>query len=111
MKKAIVVALLFVIAGGCSFGFSFHIGSPPTKGPSLAERNRANLNRLEVGICRSRVIELMGQPYKTEAFGDMEYLLYLTGEDACGEAAYTRIALREGKVIGWGKHCPYPKQE
>jgi hypothetical protein len=83
-------------------------------------RNRSNLAKIEVGMSKSRVLEIMGSethyamtnPYKVELIptkGGMaevlyyytDYINYARGEDEMD--GMTPIVLKENKVVGWGR--------
>jgi hypothetical protein len=64
-----------------------------------ARSNNANLMKLEVGMSRNQVLQLMGQPDKREAYGNSEFLIYRTPSDF-----FTPIAIVDGKVVGWGRN-------
>jgi len=75
-------------------------------------RNRDNLMKLEIGISKAQVIEVMGPPDLNEAYqkpggGTLVALFYYTNRiwadgnvtrDEC-----TPVVLQDGKVIGWGQ--------
>jgi|LakMenEpi03Aug12_release.lakeMendotaPanAssembly.Ray.scaffolds.fasta_scaffold228507_2 hypothetical protein len=83
-------------------------------------RNRSNLAKIEAGMSKSRVLEIMGSethytmtnPYKAEFIptkgGMVEVLYYYTdyinydrGEDEMD--GMTPIVIKDNKVIGWGR--------
>ncbi len=68
--------------------------------------NRENLNKIEVGMTKSEVREIMGQPYQREVEGQMEWWLYQTNVDPYGnmDNELTPIAFANGKLIGWGRN-------
>lgn len=100
MKKTLIVLFLTLLVIGC--------------GNSLwdIEKRRENLNKLEVGMTKTQVIEIMGKPYMTEATKETEWLLYWTVPyGRTDEERYTPIAFRESKVIGWGRNFWTTKEQ
>ena len=104
MKKLVIIITLAVIISGC-----------------VEERNRKNLNQLEVGITRVQVLEIMGEPYRREAQGNNEWLLYPTelkssrgvmGFPDLAESEWlTPLLLKEGKLKGWGQNYWTTKEQ
>lgn len=92
MKKAIVALSLALLLGGC--------------GHTVwdMDRNRDNLNKLEIGMTKAQVIEIMGKPRMREATEETEWLLYWTGYGTTDRNGLTPIAFRDSKVIGWGRN-------
>ena len=66
--------------------------------------NRSSLNKLEVGMSREQVLAIMGDPYKREAVGRNEFLLYRTETYGNDDSTYTPIVLVNGRVTGWGRN-------
>lgn len=97
MKKIIIISLfLAALVIGCE------------------EENRKNLNKLEVGMTRGQVIDIMGNPYRREAQDNTEWLLYRT-ESKINDGHYgiqnrpesgwlTPLVLEDGKLRGWGNN-------
>ncbi len=77
-------------------------------GGFVADTNRNKLDKLEVGMTKEQVKGVMGQPYKREAYGGVEYWLYLTDHPGYNQipddSSYTPIAFVNGKVDGWGRN-------
>ena len=89
MKKMIVISILTVILNGCY----------------AWDTNRDNLNKLEVGMTKDKVLEIMGKPYRREAQGQNEWLLYPTEYPVGQESDYlTPLFFEDGKLVGWGKN-------
>jgi outer membrane protein assembly factor BamE (lipoprotein component of BamABCDE complex) len=105
MKAMIIVVLL--LCCGC--------GTPHMM-KTVSARN--NLQYLETGMTKDQVKNLMGTPYKTEAYVNIEYWLYQTeGEDLFvgghgykSDRDFTPVAFENGQVIGWGRNF-YQKQK
>ncbi|MFC1738559.1 outer membrane protein assembly factor BamE [Planctomycetota bacterium] len=111
MKKIVIVSILGFFLIGCEIEQTYQQAEQmKTQGITLQEvlarekRNVNNLNRLEVGMTRGQVIQIMGNPYTREAFRQEELLFYLTNTFGAGDAGYTPIAIKDGKVLGWGRH-------
>ena len=76
------------------------------------ERSRNNLMKLEVGMSKQEVIDVMGKPYNREAYtasdGSIrEFLIYLTKYTDSGpipDSDTTPICFLNGKVTGWGRN-------
>lgn len=72
-----------------------------------AMTNRDKLDRLEIGMTKEEVKELMGKPYKREAYQEVEYWLYYTEWQPDGyttDDEFTPVAFIDGKVDGWGRN-------
>ena len=87
-----------------------------------AARAQTNINRLQLGMTKDEVVEIMGtkthygkqphrqptvtpHPYKREVAtqnGKGYEILYYYTKHTRGDAALTPVILSEGKVIGWG---------
>ena len=81
------------------------IGSLGCRGPW--DINRGNLNRLEIGMTKTEVIDVMGPPYKREVYDRTEWLSYHTEIHHFGansENNYTPICIEDNKLIGWGRN-------
>ena len=105
----LVAVFLFGCAGGSYQSYA-----------DYRNKNRSNLAKLEVGMSKSRVLEIMGtethymitNPYKVEFIpskdGMVEVIYYYTdfidynrGEDEMD--GMTPVILKDNKVIGWGR--------
>ena len=75
--------------------------------------NRQNLNKLEVGMAKAKVLEIMGEPYQTNAESNKEWLFYETGSaiqpnflgyyvPSPARDWLTPILLQDGKLMAWG---------
>jgi hypothetical protein len=79
-----------------------------------APAQREKLNLLEVGMTKREVLKVMGTPYKTEAKGENEWLLYKTGDQwhvntlvggygrRPERAWLTPLQMQNGKLLRWG---------
>ena len=80
-----------------------------------ADINRDNLNKLEVGMTKGQVLEIMGKPYRREAEGSREWLLYETKAQRgylWTESDYlTPLLIEDGKLVGWGKNFWVTKEQ
>jgi len=99
----LAIVLLAVI--GCA-------GSPYQTGRE-AERNRANLFDLKIGLTKDQVRAVMGTPYKTESYAqegkNLDFWLYLTeGKSMSGlplsDTNFTPLAFENGILKGWGRN-------
>lgn len=64
------------------------------------------LNNLELGMTKSQVIDLLGEPVSIAADGDKdeEYLVYKKMKHAISDWPRTyQVTLRNGKVVKWGE--------
>ena len=98
MNKVVVVSLLMFFLQGCSW-----------------DTNRKNLNNLEVGMSKTQVLEIMGNPYRREAEGQYEWLLYQTEEYDYAwqsESDYlTPLLIKDDILVGWGKNLWTTKEQ
>ena len=75
-----------------------------------AAANRDNLNKLEVGMTKSDVRDIMGKPHQREADMEYEWWFYLTNNRDLiygtfyREEDYTPLAFKDEKLIGWGRN-------
>ena len=81
----------------------------------MANQRRAKLTQLEIGMTKQKVIDIMGQPHKTEAYQqpngkNLEYLIYITRYEYPFEE-HTPIAIYDGKVVGWGNSFKESQQQ
>jgi len=96
MKKVIVVSLLVFFLCGC---FSWEI-------------NRENLNKIEIGMTKDQVKQIMGKPYRREAESNLEWWLYKTKDYNITESEYlTPLLFKDGELIGWGKNFWTTKEQ
>lgn len=67
----------------------------------------SRINRVSIGMSKSQVLEVMGQPYSTSANIEVEYLIYrlstglYLGQKTYQEPYYVR--LRNGSVDSFGR--------
>lgn len=87
-----VIALCAVLLAGCSW--------------SEASRNLENARALRLGMTKTQVLEIMGEPVQNEIFTKPDVWFYfiepvwvdgLTTEDEC-----MPLVFENGKLIGWG---------
>ena len=75
---------------------------------AVSQVNSSNLMQLRVGMTRDEVLKAMGDPQRREAYGAMEFLIYRTSVEryvGTPEAEmFTPVAIRDGRVIGWGRN-------
>ncbi|MBW7988397.1 MAG: DUF3192 domain-containing protein [Planctomycetes bacterium] len=92
MKKVVVVSMVAVFLTGC---YAYSLQAP---------RNRDNLNKLEVGMTKEQILQIMGKPYRREAEGQDEWLLYVTKAPLYRDSDLTPLLIEDGKLVGWGKN-------
>jgi len=66
----------------------------------------SQFNKLELGMTKPEVIEILGNPVSRSVDGDTaeEYLIYKKMKHAISAWARTyKVTLREGKVVKWGE--------
>lgn len=109
--RLILLSVVAVLAG-CA-------GSPAWEGRQIsatraeADRNNANLFKVQIGQTKDEFLQVMGLPAKREAYQlangkPMEFLFYRTTGWSSTYAAdtnaqFTPVAIENGKVIGWGR--------
>ena len=90
MKKVLAISLLCLFINRCE------------------AINRANLNRLEIGMSKGQVLRIMGKPYIREADPVQEWWLYQTEMDSIYTSPSDELTPvvfdKDGKLIGWGMH-------
>ncbi len=75
-----------------------------------AAGNRNNLNKIEIGMTKVEVREIMGKPHQREADTEYEWWSYLTHNSdpiygiVYREKDFTPVAFKDGKLIGWGRN-------
>lgn len=101
MKRLIMfIVLSGVLISGCATW------------PMGIEKNRKNLMKLEIGMSKQEVINIMGSPYDGEVYkladGQiLEFLIYLTKYTDSGpipDSDTTPICLQNGQITGWGRN-------
>jgi len=83
----------------------------------IVRNNNSNMAKLNVGMTKAQVLEIMGPAGKTEGYatksgGFMEYLMYRTevayGSEFRGpqitDRHWTPICIIDGKLKGWGRN-------
>lgn len=105
MKKIASVFFIIVLLVGCA-------GSPVQTGWE-AEANRKAILGLNIGMTKTEVIQVMGEPRTTEAYSmegrNTEFWLYLTEgktitDRSMGDKNFTPLAFENGILIGWGRN-------
>ena len=101
MKKILLISIIFI--AGCA-------GSP-IQTQSEAKKNRKAMISLSPGVTKNEVLEMMGQPRKTEFYtseGDsIELWFYLTEGTTIHnkriiETNFTPLVFEDERLIGWG---------
>lgn len=101
MKKLICLFVLAILLNGCVTSTM----------PWDINRARNNLMKLELGMSKQEVINVMGSPYNREAYmtpdGNVDFWIYLTKYTDSGsipDSDTTPICFVNGKVTGWGRN-------
>ena len=94
-----IVSLIFLFIIGCA-------GSPIRRGGEAA-RNRSNLAKLNLGMTKDEVVNLMGRPAETEAYEiqerNLEFWHYRTEYNwLLGTLQDTALVFEDGVLKGWG---------
>jgi len=113
-RRTNIVSLAYVFLVRCAcigvlLGLCFgHVACPHL---TVAERNRVHLRELRLGISQQQVFDIMGQPWKTEAYTykDTPYVVlhYLTQElvgPTPAEEDVTLVVLEHNILIGYGDY-------
>ena len=71
-----------------------------------ASQNYENLNRLEVGMSKEQVLQVMGEPQQRYASEDLEQWKYLTNHSRysralCESGAYTFLKFKDDSFAEW----------
>lgn len=78
-----------------------------------AEKNRANLFDLKIGLTKDQVRAVMGTPYKTESYAqegkNLDFWLYFTERKSISDLPlndtnFTPLAFENGTLKGWGRN-------
>jgi hypothetical protein len=102
-KKRITIIFLLTI-------FMFSCAS---SGPFTAGSTRRNLDKLEVGMAKSEILNIMGSPYQREVFigkdgQPVEVLLYQTKFvgllNPPSDRDLTPVVLKNNYLVGWGRN-------
>ncbi len=99
MKRVLIVAFTCLLLMG-SIGCYYEI-----------EKNRNNLNLIEIGMSKDEVVKIMGAPYKRECYknktnSNIDILLYLT-EYTSGDvfdSHITPVVFQDSELVGWGRN-------
>jgi hypothetical protein len=94
-----IISLTFLFIVGCA-------GSPIRRGGEAA-RNRSNLAKLNLGMAKNEVVNLMGRPFKTEAYEiqgtNLEFWHYRTEYNwLLGTLEDTALVFEDGILKGCG---------
>jgi len=103
MRKLIYLFVMVILVSGCASSSVMPWG---------IEKTRNNLMKLEINMSKQQVLEIMGSPYKREAYltpdgKALEFLIYLTQYTDSGsipDTDTTPICFVDGKVTGWGRN-------
>ena len=107
--RAITAIALLAAASGCVVSVNDSDGRADWQ--AAEDRNRANIERLELGMSAQRVRDIMGTPTFSEAFevaGDSFRTLFYRTHRVHGDSRTTRdettpVILRNGQLWGWGE--------
>jgi len=99
-----IIGILIISMIGCA-------GSP-IRTQWEADKNRSNMLKLKIGMPKEQVLELMGNPYKTESYQlkgkVLEFWLYLTEGVSVGykleDSNFTPLAFENNILTGWGRN-------
>ncbi len=113
MNKLLCVGVLAGSLAGCA-------GSPAWTSMQIsstretAQKNNANLMTVEIGQSRGELLKIMGTPDNREAYQlphkrIVEFLFYRTEgwsryQQMDTDSQFTPVAIRNGKVSGWGRN-------
>lgn len=108
MRKVILILLVILIAGLAVWYFMFN-GMTKFESFGIARKNSENISKLKLGMNKSEVLQIMGKPYKAEAFSFgkdkrvVEFLFYRTkGLDVFfmdGDQNFTPLAIDNENAI------------
>lgn len=106
--RILAATLVLAAASGCVV--SVNDGDGRADWQEAEERNRTNIDRLELGMSAQRVRDIMGTPTFSEAFevaGDSYRTLFYRTHRVHGDSRTTRdettpVILRNGQLWGWG---------
>ncbi|MFC1699984.1 DUF3192 domain-containing protein [Candidatus Omnitrophota bacterium] len=104
MKKIIISTCILFFLTGCA---------AVTRGIPAAIR-RGRMNDLKLKMTQAEVHDLMGKPYKTEAYPpNKEVWFYYTEWQMDGyttDDEFTPIVFEDGAVVGWGWNFDFLKE-
>jgi len=98
MKRVIISLFLFLVFAMLALTLA---SCGTVEGVVGSVRNDA-LNQLQVGMTREQVWGIMGTPSRREAYGNREFLIYMTARNPFSEKLMIPIAFENDKVVGWG---------
>lgn len=94
MIKILIFLIFLPLINGCSLVYQHQ-----------SRTTNEKLMQLNVGMPRSEVLTILGNPYRREAYGEDEYLIYETNHRAISEKdRFTPIFVKSGMVVGWGRN-------
>ena len=102
-KKSIIIIVFLTI-------FLFSCAS---SGPFKTSSTRRNLDKLEVGMTKSEILDIMGFPYQREVFRGqdgqpVEVLIYQTKFVGTllspSDSDLTPVVLKDNSLVGWGRN-------
>lgn len=105
MTKVIFTLICVAFISACA-------GSP-VQTRQEAEINRKAMFNLNIGMTKDNVLNIMGQPRKSEVYSkngkSIEFWLYMTegvttDDRRLRDSNFTPIAFENGRVTGWGRN-------
>lgn len=100
MKKPIFLFIITMLVSGCASSTYWGI-----------DRTRSNLMKIEISMTKQEVLNIMGTPYRREAYSTpdgkvLDFLLYLTQAPGyqISDNDITPVCLVNDKVTGWGRN-------
>ncbi len=95
--KAIITLLLIIVLSGCAGHFAMS----------------SKMNNVNVGMSRSEVVSVMGQPNSHSSIGDSEDLVYVLNTSAWDTAMPEPYVVRliDGKVSSFGRLPDMPTRK
>ncbi len=121
MKKILFIIIL-VTLNGCVGSQAWY--SIKTKETIVeANSNREKIAKLKIGMTQDEVSQLLGAPYKTEAYSTggkgSIFLLYRTeGWNAStwppqqdADSQFTPLCFEDNKLVGWGRNFYVEKKK
>lgn len=96
--------LFLLLAVVCFFAFS----ASPMQKSGLAEKNKADLTKIKIGMNENELREALGNPYKIKTIerGNNWHKIfyYITKVTPLIDRKFIPIILKNDKIIGWGNH-------
>ena len=95
MRRLILMMFVLLLAAGCSLN-PFEI----------AKKNVANSAKLRVGMTKSEVLAIMGEPVKNETFNRPDVWFYYFnmnwGDGFITEDECFPLVFEDSRLVGWG---------